>query len=299
MKERIATLNDIKILIGISYDGTNLEINGLNLCNRQTIYPSIVSYTTSSSFFSEINRNESIKALFITPALLEQFIHEYPGRKMSYFIVNNPETEFYKLHEKLWEQTVFYNKFTFEPKIGRSCNIHSSAVIENGVIIRDNVIIGPSSVIRKGSIIENNVRIGCCSVIGSEGFQGIRYNDGSSHVITHVGGTHLMQSVYIGDNTTVGNALFEGMCIVGKNTKVDNHVHIAHNCLIGDNNIITASSLLMGSSILENNTWLAPNVVVMNKKIIHNNSFVGSMSLVTKDVPENTTVVGIPAKKWK
>ena len=54
----------------------------------------------------------------------------------------------------------------------------------------------------------------------------------------------------------------------------------------------------MGSPVLENNVWLAPNVVVMNKKVIHERGFVGSMSLVTKDVPEGVTVVGIPAKEW-
>ena len=76
-------------------------------------------------------------------------------------------------------------------------------------------------------------------------------------------------------------------------------MYVAHNLVIGENNIITACCLLMGSSVLENNVWLAPNAVVMNKKVIHDGGFVGCMSLVTKDVLQGSIVGGIPAKEWK
>ena len=296
MRYREIWLNEITQLTNRPFIGEDIIINGLNLCNRKTIYASIISYITSENLVDAVKNNSAIKVLFLTEKLVDK-VRENVSRDIAFFIVNNPEEEFYKLHEILWEHG-FYQCEVDSPKIGKNCKIHASVVIEDNVIVGDNVIIGPNSVIRRGSVIENNVRIGCCSVIGSEGFQGIRFTNGESHVITHVGGTHICTNVCIGDNTTVGNALFEGETMIGENTKVDNHVHIAHNLTIGENNIITACCLLMGSSVLENNVWLAPNVVVMNKKVIHERGFVGSMSLVTKDVPEGVTVVGIPAKEW-
>ena len=109
----------------------------------------------------------------------------------------------------------------------------------------------------------------------------------------------ILKGVHIGDNTTIGNALFEGMCVVGKDTKIDNHVYIAHNCEIGEHVVITAGVIILGSVTVGNNVWVAPNVLALNKVVISDNAFIGGMSLVTKNVPENTCVVGIPAKNWR
>ena len=297
MQYREIWLNEIAQLIGVPFVGEDIVINGLNLCNRKTVYSSVVSYITSESFIDTVKNNSAIKTLFLTEELAKRVREDIP-RDIALFIVNNPEEEFYKLHEIL----CVYGLYQYEenpPKVGHNCKIHPSVVLENNVIIGDNVIIGPNSVVRSRAIIENDVRIGCCSVIGSEGFQCIRFINGDTHVATHVGGTHLCVNVSIGDNVTVGNALFDGETIIGKNTKIDNHVYVAHNLVIGENNIITACCLLMGSSVLENNVWLAPNAVVMNKKVIHDGGFVGCMSLVTKDVLQGSIVVGIPAKEWK
>jgi UDP-3-O-[3-hydroxymyristoyl] glucosamine N-acyltransferase len=196
----------------------------------------------------------------------------------------------------LWKQTGFYNHFQEEPIIGKGCIIHPSAVIENGVVIGNNVQIGPNSVVRSGSVIDDNVYIGCCSVIGSEGFQGIK---GYPKMIKHVGGTHLCHDVYVGDCTTVGNALFEGNTEIGAYSKLDNHVHFAHNCNCGEHCFITACSLLMGSTTLENNVWMAPNAVTMNGVRVYDKGFIGAMSMANKDVYEGEVVVGIPAKVLK
>lgn len=297
MTYRNITVEEISKLINCHYVGQNVEINGLNLCNRQTEYKSILSYITAGKYIDAVNENNAVSALFI-PTPISDTVLENLSRDVTLFVVDHPEEEFYKLHETLFSEG-FYSIVENPPIIGEHCSIHPSVVIESNVAIGNNVIVGPNSVIRKNSVIEDNVRIGCCSVIGSEGFQGIRFSDGTVHAISHAGGTKICKHVFIGDNTTIGNALFEGHTIIGDGTIIDNHVYIAHNLTIGKNNVITACSLLMGSAVIKDNCWLAPNSVVMNKKIINDNSMVGSMSLVTKDVPECETVVGIPAKLWK
>ncbi len=298
MERRRISIEEISQIISLKPDIVkDFTINGLNLCNRRTQYESIVSYVTNVNLLENVKHNKSIKVLVISSDLYETFKKELRD-EIVFFISEDPESTFYKLHNELYYKTNFYDKYEFESQIGNNCRIHPSVVIENGVIIGDNVNIGPNSVVRSGSIIKNNVNIGCCSVIGSEGYQGIKIN-GVPTMIPHVGGTLLNEDVWIGDNSTIGNMLFEGYTIVGKNTKIDNHVHVAHNCIIGSNCFITASCLLMGSTLIDNNVWIAPNVLTMNRVHLGDNSFVGAMSLVTKDVEQNTLVVGIPAKKWR
>lgn len=86
------------------------------------------------------------------------------------------------------------------------------------------------------------------------------------------------------------------MSELGAYSKLDNHVHFAHNCKCGENCFITACSLLMGSTVLDNNVWLAPNAVTLNGVHVHDNGFVGSLSFANKEVFEGEIVAGIPAK---
>ena len=294
MKRHNALLSEIAALVNRPFEGKDCVIENLNLCNRPTKYESILGYTTSPKFFDAIRNNQSLTALVITQELkieLEEFLG---GQKeLSYIIAENAEFMFYDIHHSLWNTKQFYDYDDTEPVIGEGCDIHPSAVIENGVKIGNNVVIGPNSVVRRGTVIDDNVYIGCCSVIGSEGFQGIK---SYPKMIKHVGGTHLCHDAYVGDNTTVGNALFEGVTEVGPYSKLDNHVHFAHNCKCGENCFITACSLLMGSTILDNNVWLAPNAVTLNGVHVHDDGFVGAISFANKEVFEGEIVAGIPAR---
>ena len=294
MKRHNALLSEIAALINRPFEGKDCVIESLNLCNRPTQYTSILGYTTSPKFFDAIRDNQSLTALVITQELKIELEKYLDGQKdLSYIIAENAEFMFYDIHHALWSTKQFYDYDDSEPVIGKGCDIHPSAVIENGVTIGNNVTVGPNSVVRRGTVIDDNVYIGCCSVIGSEGFQGIK---GYPKMIKHVGGTHHCHDAYVGDNTTVGNALFEGVTEVGPYSKLDNHVHFAHNCKCGENCFITACSLLMGSTILDNNVWLAPNAVTLNGVHVHDDGFIGAISFANKDVLEGEIVAGIPAR---
>lgn len=291
-----AYLSELTNLMGWSSPTKDIIIESLNLCNRHSVYSSILSYTTSSRLLDVIIDNKSIKALLISEndkevIEMREFLHD---REIILIPVDNPELNFYDLHNKLYCNTKFYKDKATLPIIGQNCNIHPSVIIENNVEIGDNVKIGPNSVIREGCVIDDNVTIGCCTVIGSEGFQAIR---GYDRMIKHVGGVHIYHDVYIGDNTTIGNALFEGTTEIGAYCKISNHVQISHNCKCGQRCVITASCMLMGSSTLMDNVWLAPNAIILNGITVERNAFVGTLSYVNRDVEEGVIVVGIPAKK--
>jgi UDP-3-O-[3-hydroxymyristoyl] glucosamine N-acyltransferase len=196
----------------------------------------------------------------------------------------------------LYYKTDFYDHFTFESVIGQNCRIHPTAFIDKGVIIGDYVTVGAKSVINRGSRIGYNTTIGCGSIIGSEGFQVLRFN-GIPTNIKHAGETHIGTNVYIGDNTTVCTSLFEGATVVGENTKIDNLVYIAHNCSVGKNIVITAGTMLCGSSMLKDFSWIGVNSSVLNRITIGENALIGSGSVVTRDVPDNRLVYGVPAKE--
>ncbi len=274
------------------------EIEGLNLCNRETIKKSVLSYAVSDAYIEDVTKNKNIKAI-----ITNRDNHSYDDlilpRRGCIIFCEDPESMFYDVHEVLCKSHCFYPKYDFISAIGNDCTIHPSVIIENGVIIGNRVTIGPNSVIRKGSIIDNNVTIGCCSVIGSEGFQLIKRVGKPPMHITHVGRCHICEDVYIGDNTCVCNSLFEGETYVGKGAKIDNLVHVAHNLYIGEGAVVTAQAILCGSSRIERNSWIAPNAAILNRVDVGEGSLVGLGAVVVKDVEPNTVVYGSPAKAHK
>ena len=296
MKQHNALLSEISSLLKLTYEGEDVNIDCLNLFNRKSTYNNILSYTTTVDYKEVIAENLHVKAIVVPERIFVEIKNfmELIERPMSYIVTDNAEYTFYELHNKLYKDTCFYDKYKKSSKIGKGCDIHSSVVIETGVVIGDNVTIGPNSVIKKGTIIDDDVTIGCCSVIGSEGFQAIK---GFRQKIIHVGQCHICTGVNIGDNTTICNSLFEGETIIGEYTNVDNHVQIAHNCIVGKNCVITSSCTMMGTTELEDNVWLAPNSIILNKKKVGNNSFVGTFTFVNRNIKPNTSVFGIPAKK--
>lgn len=296
MNNETIKISEIANLLDIKYYGNDFEIDGLNLCNREILADSVVSYIASEKFISNGLLNAKVKGLFVTKGLFEIILKKEDFKSnIAFFIVDFPEVEFYKLHEILYSETSFYKKFNFESVIGQNCIIHKTTVIEDGVIIGNNVKIGANSVIKRGTIINDGSTIGCCTVIGAEGFQLIYNEFNVPLTVTHVGGTYIGKNVLINDNCTISNALFEGNVIIDDNCKIDSQVHIGHNCIVGKNSVITGNSLLMGTVELKENVWIAPSSTISNKCIVQNDSFVGSMSLVVNNISKNSRVCGIPA----
>ena len=217
------------------------------------------------------------------------------GRNISFVICDDPESVFYDIHDYLYHQTDFYDKFEFATIIGEECDIHRSAIIDFGVKIGNNVKIGANTVVRKGTIIGDNCEIGCNTTIGSEGFQIVRCN-GSNRKIVHSGGVLVGDCVNIGDNVTICNSLFEDTARIERGVMIDNHAYIAHNVVIGANAVITASVVLCGSSVVEREAWVGVNSSVLNRVRIGAEAFVGMGSVVTRDVIQGGLVYGVPAK---
>ena len=83
---------------------------------------------------------------------------------------------------------------------------------------------------------------------------------------------------------------------IGKNTYLDNQIHIAHNVKIGENSIIAGQVGIAGSSIIGNNVKIGGQAGISGHLKIGNNVEIAGGSGVIKDIPDNSKVMGYPAK---
>ncbi len=178
--------------------------------------------------------------------------------------------------------------------IPKSSYLGRNVVIENA-IIGENCRIGHNTVIHSGSNIGNNVEIGDNTTIGGPGFGYVDLPNGETMRMPHLGGVEIHDGVHIGSNTAIDKGTI-GNTIVGKNSRIDNLVHIAHNVVIGQGVFIIAGAEISGSVQIGDRAWIAPQASVRQKLVIGHDAVVGIGSVVIKDVKPGETVMGVPAK---
>jgi UDP-3-O-[3-hydroxymyristoyl] glucosamine N-acyltransferase len=132
------------------------------------------------------------------------------------------------------------------------------------------------------------------TVIGSDGFGFIQV--GAVHQkIPQAGTVEIQDDVEIGANVTIDRARFD-KTVIGKGTKIDNLVQIAHNVLIGENSLIVAQAGISGSTVIGNNVTLAGQAGLAGHLSVGDRAIVAAQAGVTKSIPPDTVVSGYPAK---
>jgi len=181
-------------------------------------------------------------------------------------------------------------------KIGSNCSIGHNTIIESNVVIGDNCSIG-SNVIIRNTLIKNNVSIldGC--VIGKKGFGFFPSKNGNIRY-PHIGIVIIEDNCEIGCGSTIDRGSLSNT-IIGKNTFLDNQVHIAHNNKIGENCIIAGQVGFAGSSTLGNNVMIGGQAGISGHLKVGNNVQIGGGSGVIKDIPDHSKVMGYPARDLK
>ena len=177
-------------------------------------------------------------------------------------------------------------------KIGKNSIIGSNTIIEQNTIIGKNCIIG-SQVVLKNSIIGNDVVIQDGCKIGLKGFGFIPVKNKNLR-FPHIGKVFLNDNAEIGSNSTIDRGSV-GNTIIGKNTFLDNQVHVAHNVKIGENCMIAGQVGFAGSSTIGDNVSIGGQAGISGHLTIGNNVKIGGGSGVVKNIPEGTVVMGYPA----
>lgn len=146
----------------------------------------------------------------------------------------------------------------------------------------------------------NNTDIHRTASIGFSGFGFVRDEVGELVTIHHAGGVKIGMDVCIRAFVTIDRATAEGKFTeIMDGVKIDHKVHISHNCKIGKHTTIAANSSIEGSCVIGEYCTIGSNVTVQRKVKVGNWVVIGSGSVVTKDVPDNSVVVGNPARLLK
>jgi len=169
--------------------------------------------------------------------------------------------------------------------IGKSVKVGKNCIIYPNVTILDKVTIGERVIIHSGSII------------GADGF-GYEITQRGYEKIPQIGSVIIEDDVELGASVAVDRAKISNTKI-GRGTKIDNLVQIAHNVTIGSNCIIVAQTGISGSVKIGNNVVMGGQVGIADHLEIGDNSMIAAQAGVIKSVPPNTIMWGKPARPIK
>ena len=197
--------------------------------------------------------------------------------------------------------TIFKDKVSFGKNVligsnvllGSNCLIGHNTIIEKNVVIGNNCSIG-SNVIIRNTLIKDNVYVLDNCVIGKHGF-GFFPNNNKNFRYPHIGIVVIEDNCEIGCGSTIDRGSMSNT-VIGKNTFLDNQIHIAHNVKIGENSIIAGQAGIAGSSILGNNVMIGGQAGISGHLKIGSNVQIAGGSGVIKDISDNTKVMGYPSK---
>ncbi|MCL7927862.1 MAG: UDP-3-O-(3-hydroxymyristoyl)glucosamine N-acyltransferase [marine benthic group bacterium] len=179
-------------------------------------------------------------------------------------------------------------------RIGDRCEIGPGVHIGQGVSIGDDCVIGANCSLLQGAVLRDRVRLHTGVRLSVDGFGYAAGADGPVK-IPQVGRCVIGNDVEIGANSTIDRGSL-GDTSVGDGTKIDNLVHIGHNCRIGRNCFIVAQVGIAGSSIVEDGARLAGQVGLAGHLTVGAGASVGAQSGVMTDIPAGEIWSGYPAR---
>lgn len=221
----------------------------------------------------------------------------------------------------------------FEPPLAPPAGVHPTAVVDPSAVLGAEVTVGPHAVLGAGCRLGDRARIGAGCVIGDHAslgddvilhprvvlYRGVRLGhrvivhsgavlgadgygyrpEGGRHVrIPQLGTVEIGDDVEIGANATIDRATL-GATRIGRGTKIDNLVVIAHNCRIGEDCIIIAQVGLAGSVTVGDRAVIAGQAGVADHHTIGADAQLGSQCGVMHDVPAGERWFGSPAMPEK
>jgi UDP-3-O-[3-hydroxymyristoyl] glucosamine N-acyltransferase len=186
--------------------------------------------------------------------------------------------------------------------IGAGARIGAGSSIGAGSVIGDYVLIGEFCTLHPRVTIYRDVEIGSYAilhsgcVIGADGF-GFVLVDGMYEKFPQIGRVHLGDRVEIGANSCVDRAAL-GVTSIGDGTKLDNLVHVGHNCRVGRHVVVAAQTGFSGGVIIEDYAVIGGQVGIGDKARIGTRAVLGSRSgvLTSKIVRAGQVVWGTPAR---
>jgi len=218
----------------------------------------------------------------------------------------------------------------FYPPVPAQAEIHSTAVLGKGVALGEGVSIGAYAVLEDGASVGDGTSIGSHAVVGRDSFigpgcvlhphvvlypgtrlgervvlhAGVRLGvDGFGYVpaegehrkVPQVGECIVGDDVEIGANTCVDRGSI-GRTVIGKGSKLDNLVHLAHNVQVGEGVLMAAMVGISGSTRVGDRAMFGGQAGMVGHIEIGEGARIGAQAGVIGDIPPGETVSGYPAR---
>jgi len=201
--------------------------------------------------------------------------------------------------EPLWHPTAIVHATA---RLGERVRLGANAVIEAHAVLGDDCSIGNCATICRGATLGSRVVVQAGAVLGATGFGYVRNAETGEYILFPQQGTLVIEDdVEIGANTTIDRGAL-GETRIGKGTKIDNQVHIAHNCRIGKNVVIAAQVGISGSCTVGDGVVMAGQVGLGDHVTIGPGVILGGASGVfpnkTLEGP-GQMFMGVPAEPLK
>lgn len=184
-------------------------------------------------------------------------------------------------------------------RIGARSRVHAGTTLGAGVILGEDCLLHPRVTLYDSVEVGHRAVLHSGCVIGADGF-GFVMSAGRYEKFPQVGKVKLGNDVEVGANTCIDRAAL-GVTWIGNGVKLDNMVHIGHNCRIGDHVVIAAQTGLSGAVIVDDYAIIGGQVGIGDKARIESRAVLGSGCgiLTSKIVRAGQTVWGTPARPLK
>jgi UDP-3-O-[3-hydroxymyristoyl] glucosamine N-acyltransferase len=179
-------------------------------------------------------------------------------------------------------------------RIGARCVLQGGNHVGAGCQFGEDVNLFPNVIVYARSEIGNRVRIHAGTIIGSDGF-GYVPDGGIHRKVPQIGNVIIRDDVEIGSNVTIDRGAL-GPTIIGKGTKIDNLVQIAHNVSIGEHCLVISQVGVAGSTKIGNYTILAGQAGLAGHLKIGNRVTIAAQSGVMSNLEDGEKVMGSPAQ---
>lgn len=185
--------------------------------------------------------------------------------------------------------------------VGRGSRIAANVTIEAGVILGEDCRIAAGARILQGSRLGNRVSVESNAVIGSRGF-GLNFEDGRWQPIAQLGGVVIGDDAEIGACTTIDRGAVRDT-VIGEGVKLDNHIQVGHNVVIGAHSLFAGSTVIAGSVTFGKYCVVGgASVFAGHITICDGAQFTGHSSVsksITKADTYSSALTIMPIREWK
>jgi UDP-3-O-[3-hydroxymyristoyl] glucosamine N-acyltransferase len=184
--------------------------------------------------------------------------------------------------------------------LGENVQVGARSVLQGGNHVGANSRLGedvnlfPNVVIYAGTEVGSRVRIHSGTVVGSDGF-GYVLDEGKHRKVPQIGNVIIRDDVEIGANVTIDRGAL-GPTVIGRGTKIDNLVQVAHNVTIGEHCLLVSQVGIAGSTKLGNYVVLGGQVGIAGHLKLGNRVSVAAQSGVMHNIPDGEKWMWSPAQ---